>query len=147
MEWFEGLDAAWVWVAVGLALGALELAVPGIYFIWLALAALVTAGLAAVLDVGVIAQVMNFVFLSLIIAYSAKRFLRDRPIESENPTLNHRGAQMVGQTVVVAKAISGGEGRVTIGDSEWIARGPDTKAGKQVRVIAAQGATVTVESL
>lgn len=147
MEWFQGLDAAWAWLAIGIALAALELALPGIYLIWLALAALLTGALTAVLDLGTAVQVLNFFFLSLIIAYSAKRFLRDRPIESDNPMLNRRGGQMIGQTVRVAKAIEGGEGRVTIGDSEWIARGPDTKAGKQVRIIAAQGATVTVEAI
>lgn len=147
MEWFEGLDAGWAWVAIGLALGALELAVPGIYFIWLAIAALVTGAMAAVLDLGVTVQVVNFVFLSLIIAYSAKRFLRDRPIESSNPTLNQRGSQMVGQTAVVAKAIQGGEGRVTIGDSEWIARGPDSDVGTRVRITSAQGAAVMVEPI
>ncbi len=147
MEWFQGLDAAWAWLAIGIALAALELALPGIYLIWLAMAALVTGALTAVLDLGTVVQVMNFFFLSLIMAFSAKRFLRDRPIESENPMLNHRGGQMIGQTVKVAQAIKGGEGRVTVGDSEWIARGPDTKVGEQVRIIAAQGATVTVEAI
>lgn len=145
MEWFQGLDAAWAWLAIGLALAALELAVPGIYLIWLAVAALITGGLTAVLDLGTAVQVLNFFFLSLIIAYSAKRFLRDRPIESENPMLNRRAGQMVGQTVRVAKAIEGGEGRVTIGDSEWIAHGPDAAIGTRMRVTGAQGATVSVE--
>ncbi|MDN3647209.1 NfeD family protein [Pontixanthobacter aestiaquae] len=147
MEWFQGLDAAWAWLAIGIALAALELALPGIYLIWLAVAALVTGALTAVLDLGTMVQVLNFFFLSLIMAFSAKRFLRDRPIESENPMLNRRGGQMIGTVVRVVKAIDGGEGRVTIGDSEWIAKGPDAAVGEQVRVIAAQGATVTVEPL
>ena len=147
MEWFQGLDAAWAWLAIGIALAALELALPGIYLIWLALAALVTGALTAVLDLGTAVQVLNFFFLSLIIAYSAKRFLRDRPIESENPMLNHRGSQMIGKTVKVAQAIKDGEGRVTVGDSEWIAQGPDAKVGTMVRIVSAQGATVTVEEV
>ena len=147
MEWFQGLDAAWAWLAIGLALAALELALPGIYLIWLALAALITGALTAVLDLGTAIQVLNFFFLSLIMAYSAKRFLRDRPIESENPMLNHRGSQMIGKTVRVAHAIKDGEGRVTVGDSEWIAQGPDAKVGTMVRIVSAQGATVTVEEV
>ncbi|MXO91094.1 NfeD family protein [Pontixanthobacter aquaemixtae] len=145
MEWFQGLDAAWAWLAIGIALAALELVLPGIYLIWLALAALITGALTAVLDLGTAVQVLNFFFLSLIIAFSAKRFLRDRPIESENPTLNHRGIQMIGQTVKVAQAIKDGEGRVTVGDSEWIAHGPDAKVGERVRIVDAKGAMVTVE--
>ena len=145
MQWFQGLDAGWAWLAIGIALAAAELAVPGMYLIWLALAALVTGGLTMVLDLGTAAQVVNFVFLALIIAYSAKRFLRDRPIVSSDPLLNNRGGRMIGQLVTVSIAIQNGEGRVKVGDSEWIARGPDCEAGSRVRIIGAQGATLTVE--
>ena len=65
MGFFEGMDAAWVWVAIGLALAALELAVPGVFLIWLAVAAVITGVLAFVLDLGVAVSVVNFVLPSL----------------------------------------------------------------------------------
>lgn len=142
---FGGVDAAWIWAAVGLALGTLELVVPGIYLIWLAVAALVTAGLTFVLDLGVAASVINFVFLSLIAVYSAKRFLRDRPIISADPTLNNMGGRLMGELVVVTQTIDGGEGRVKLGDSEWIARGPDAGVGTRMRVMGTKGPILTVE--
>ena len=145
MEWFQGLEAGWAWLAIGIALAAAELALPGIYLIWLALAAIVTGGLTMVLDLGTAVQVVNFVFLSLIIAYSAKRFLRDRPIESSNPMLNNRAAQAVGTQVVVSAAIEGGEGRVKMADSEWIAHGPDSPVGTRLRVVSAHGSVLNVE--
>jgi len=147
MDLIDGFDPHWIWLAVGLALAALELVVPGVYLIWLAIAAIITGALTFVLDLGVAVQVVNFVFLALIMAYSAKRFLRDRPIESTDPLMNNRGGRMVGESVLVAAAIDGGEGRVKVGDSEWIARGPDCDAGTRVRIVSANGPILNVELL
>lgn len=147
INYFEGVDAAWIWLAIGLALGALELLVPGVYLIWLALAAVLTGFLTYVMDFGVMTSVINFVVLSLIAVYSAKRFLRSRPIESADPLMNKRGGRLVGELVTVVGAIKGGEGRVKVGDSEWIARGPDAKAGTQMRVAATNGAILSVVPL
>lgn len=147
MGFFDGIDAAWVWVAIGLALAALELLVPGVFLIWLSVAAVITGILAFVLDLGVGVSVVNFVFLSLITVYSAKRFLRERPIESSDPLMNNRGGRLVGEQVVVVRAIEGGEGRVKVGDSEWIARGPDSAVGTRMRVVATKGPILNVEPL
>ncbi|MXP48201.1 NfeD family protein [Altererythrobacter luteolus] len=147
MDLFDNFDPVWIWLAAGLALAALEMVVPGVYLIWLAAAAIITGALAFVLDLGVLFQVINFVFLALIMVYSAKRWLRDRPIESSDPLLNNRGGRMVGETAVVVAPIDGGEGRVKFGDSEWIARGPDCGAGTRVRITAAKGPILAVEPI
>ena len=143
----DGVEPHWVWIAIGLALATLELVVPGVYLIWLAVAALIVGGLTFVIDLGVAAQVINFVFLALIIAYSAKRFLRDRPIESSDPLMNKRGGRLVGQTAVVTLAFDGGSGRVRHGDSEWLARGPDLAVGARVRITGSDGAILLVEEM
>ena len=121
--------------------------VPGVYLIWLALAAIVTGVLTLTLDLSLPVQVVDFVFLSLIIAFSAKRFLRDRPIESSDPLMNRRGARMVGETALVVQAIEHGSGRVKLGDSEWIARGPNIAVGERVRISGSEGAILLVEPL
>ena len=147
MDWLEGLEPHWVWMVLGLVLAALELVVPGVYLIWLAVAALVTGLLTFAFDLSLPMQVIDFVFLSLIAAYSARRLLRDRPIESSDPLLNRRMDRMVGQTGVVTIAIEHGSGRVHVGDSDWIASGPDIASGERVRIIGSEGGTLKVEPL
>ena len=115
MDWFTG-NAHWVWLTLGLVLAGLEMLVPGVYLIWLALAAIITGVLTYTLDLSMPAQVIDFVFLSLIVAFSARRFLRDRPIESSDPLMNRPGARLVGQTALVVQAIEHGSGRVKLGD-------------------------------
>ena len=147
MDWLDGFDAYWVWLTLGLVLAGLEMLVPGVYLIWLALAAIITGVLTLTLDLSLPVQVIDFVFLSLIIAFSAKRFLRDRPIESSDPLMNRRGARLVGETALVVQAIEHGSGRVKLGDSEWIARGPNVAAGERVRISGSEGAILLVEPL
>lgn len=145
MNGLEGFDAHWVWIAIGLILAALELLVPGVYLIWLAVAAIVTGLLTLGLDLALPAQIIVFVSTSLIAAYSARRFLRDSPIESTDPLLNQRGSRLVGETAIVTQALDGGTGRIKYGDSEWIARGPDLEIGTRVRIIGSDGAILLVE--
>jgi membrane protein implicated in regulation of membrane protease activity len=126
-------------------LAGLEMLVPGVYLVWLGIAAIITGVLTGLLHLSLPAQVIDFVFLSLIIAFSARRFLRDSPIIGADPLMNRRVARMLGQTAVVVQAIEHGSGRVHFGDSEWIASGPDVAVGERVRITGSDGATLLVE--
>ncbi|HWK41194.1 MAG TPA: NfeD family protein [Croceibacterium sp.] len=145
MDWLETLQTHWVWLTLGVVLAGAEMLIPGVYLIWLAMAAIVTGLLTAVLDMSLPYQVVNFVSLALIFAFSARRFLRDKPIESADPLMNRRGARLVGETAEVVQAIEHGSGRVKLGDSEWIARGPNVAVGERVRISGSEGAILLVE--
>lgn len=143
----DGIEPHWLWIGAGLVLAALEMLVPGVYLIWLALAAIVTGVLVLASEPSVPMQIVSFVSLSLIFAFSAKRWLRDKPIESSDPLMNNRAGRLVGQTALVTQAIEHGEGRVRVADGEWLASGPDCPAGTHVRIAGARGACLTVEAL
>ena len=144
MDWLD-LNDHWVWMTLGLVLVGLEMMVPGVYLIWLAAAAIITGVLTLTLDLSLPVQLIDFVFLSLIVAFSAKRFLGERPIESSDPLMNRRGARLVGETALVVQAIEHGSGRVRLGDSEWLAHGPNAAAGERVRISGSEGAILLVE--
>lgn len=141
----DPVEPHWLWIGAGLILAALEMLVPGVYLIWLALAAIATGVLVLAVEPPVVMQIVSFVSLSLIFAYSAKRWLRDQPIASSDPLMNNRAGRLMGQTATVTHAIADGEGRVRIADGEWIATGPDCPAGTRVRIAAVTGASVAVE--
>ncbi|MEP4238548.1 MAG: NfeD family protein [Erythrobacter sp.] len=145
MDGLDSFDPHWIWVVIGLVLAALEMLVPGVYLIWLAVAALVTGALTFGLGLGLPAQVIVFVSVSLIAAFSARRLLRDSPIVSSDPLMNQRGSRLVGETAIITQAIDGGTGRIKLGDSEWLARGPNIAAGERVRVTGSDGTILIVE--
>lgn len=142
---FGGFEAHWVWMAFGLLLAVAEMLAPGVYLIWLAVAAILTGVLTFAMEPGLASQIVMFVSLALIAVFSAKRFLRDTPIESSDPLLNHRGERMAGEIAVVAEAIIDGSGRIKHGDSEWLVRGPDAQVGERVRITGSDGAILLVE--
>ena len=133
--------------ALGVLLAGLEMLVPGVYLIWLGIAAIVTGVLTGLLHLSLPAQVIDFVFLSLIAVFTARRMFGEEPIASDDPLLNNRMGRLVGQTGVVTVAIEHGEGRIHQGDSDWSARGPELAAGTRVRITGFDGGTLIVEPL
>jgi inner membrane protein len=77
--------------------------------------------------------------------YIGRAYLKRHPIQTEDTGLNRRGSRMVGEIVTVVEAISGGEGKVQVGDAPWIAKGPDLSVGAKARVVRMDGTTLVVE--
>lgn len=142
----SGDMAPWVgWMIFAVALAIGEIALPGIFLIWIAIAAAATGALAYALPtLGLPVEILAFALFSLVAAYGGKRWYRDNPVPSTDPLLNDRAARLVGRSVVVVDAITGGEGRVKLDDATWSAVGPDAPAGTRMIVVAASGATLTV---
>lgn len=147
MDDLNNLDPHWIWLAIGLILAAAEMAIPGVFLIWLAGAALITGLLTWALPIGLPLQIVIFAVLAIVAVFSGRRYLRSNPIHDADPLMNHRGARMAGETAVVTQAIVGGTGRIHVGDSEWLARGPDTPPGAHMRITGSDGAVLLVEPL
>lgn len=147
METLNSFEPHYTWLAIGLVLAAAEMAVPGVFLIWMAGAALIVGFVAWLVPIGVPLQIVLFALLAIIAVFSGRRFLKDNPIESPDPLLNRRADRVVGETVVVTQAIDGGSGKVKLGDSEWLAKGTDAAAGTKMRVTGHDGVVLTVEPL
>jgi len=143
----DSLDPHYVWLAIGLALAAAEMAVPGVFLIWLAGAAIITGLIAWVVPVGLPLQIVIFAALAIIAVFTGRRYLRANPVQSADPMLNDRGGQLVGQQVIVTQVIDGGTGRVKHGDTEWLAKGPEAEPGTRMRVSGHEGVILVVEHL
>ena len=86
------LGPAWTWILGGLALAGLELAAPGIFLIWLGLAALATGLVAALAPLPWQAQVLLFAGLAVAAVLLAGRLGRGHV-----PTLNRADRGLVGR--------------------------------------------------
>jgi membrane protein implicated in regulation of membrane protease activity len=139
------IDSGYAWLLLAVALGAAELAVPGVFLVFIAIAAGITGLLALLFPaLTMSAELAVFGAWSVITVLIGRRWYADYPVDSDDPLLNDRGARLIGQSVTVVEAIVGGSGRVRVGDSEWIARGPDLPAGARVRIVGVSGAVVQV---
>ncbi|MEY2942340.1 MAG: hypothetical protein RLY97_354 [Pseudomonadota bacterium] len=147
LDWLNHLDPHWTWLALGLLLAAAEMAIPGVFLIWLAAAAIVTGLVAWLLPIGLAAQVGLFAVLTMAAVFAGKRWLAAHPIVSADPLMNDRVGRLIGEIVVVTTAIADGSGRVRQGDSEWLVRGPDAAMGSKMRIAGHDGSVLIVEHL
>jgi inner membrane protein len=135
----------WNWMFLAIVLIGLETIVPGVHFAWFAAAALIV-GIAAVLTgISLPWQIVAFAGLAVASAFLARRYARPQMQASDEPYLNERAAQYVGRVVMVEEPISGGRGKVRVGDTLWQAEGADIAAGARVRITAARGSIFVVE--
>jgi membrane protein implicated in regulation of membrane protease activity len=147
MAMFEALSSHWLWLGLGLLLAIAEIMIPGVFLIWLAGAALITGVVTWLMPLGLPLEIVLFSVLAVVSVFIGRNYLRANPAEPADPKMNDRGARAVGETVVVTQVIEAGQGRVKLGDSEWIAKGPDAEPGTRMRVTAHDGAVLVVDHL
>jgi inner membrane protein len=143
----ENYFVYWVWFVAAVVLAGGELALPGIFLIWLAGAAAVTGVITWATGISWEAQLAVFAVLGVVSVYIGRAWFKRNPIQTEDTGLNKRGDRMVGEIVTVVEAISSGQGKVQIGDSPWLAKGSDSSVGSKVRIIRVDGTTVVVETV
>ncbi|WP_439494453.1 NfeD family protein [Bosea sp. (in: a-proteobacteria)] len=136
----------WGWVILGLVLIGGEVLAPGIFLLWLGLAALLTGAVVGLVDLGWQAAALLFAGLSLVAVFTGRLLTRRKDEEPDAATgLNDRGRRLIGRVFRLEATMTGGEGRIRVDDSSWRVTGPELLAGSEVRVVRVDGATLVVE--
>src|SRR5437016_339303 len=134
----------WSWLVLGLVLMALEVAAPGVFLFWLGLAALLVGLLSFPVDMSWEVQLIAFAVLSLAAVPVWRRLARAKSSTPEQGFLNRRADALVGRVFTLEKPIQDGIGTVRVDDTIWRVAGPDAPAGSRVKVVRADGASLTV---
>lgn len=138
------IDLRWGWWIAAVILAAAELVIPGVFLIWLALAAFLT-GIVALLIAPPLAVDFAIFAIAAIAAIYGGGFIYRRAEHAADPLLNKRAARTVGMRVTICEAVTSGSGRATDGDSFWAVRGPDMPLDTNAKVIAMDGNILIVE--
>src|SRR6202161_1641095 len=135
----------WNWLIFGVVLMALELIAPGVFLFWLGLAALLVGLLSFVIHPSWQLQILMFAIFAVAAVPLWRRIARSNAAVSvSNPFLNKRADALVGRVFTLEKPIIDGAGTVRMADTVGRAAGPDTPAGSRVRIVQADGASLTV---
>lgn len=145
MSTFAASLGPWAWILLGLVLVGLELAAPGVFFLWLGLAAMLTGVLDWAFALSWQAAFLAFATLSVGFVMLGRLVGGRSDADTSPNTLNRRGHELVGQVFTLEAPILDGSGRVRVDDSSWRVTGPDAPAGSSVRVVRVDGATLVVE--
>ena len=136
----------WHWMALGVALAAVETILPGAFFLWLGIAAIVTGLVKLIIPgMGLEGQAIVFAVCAVVSTVIWLFLWRRRPIDSDKPDLNERGTRMIGRQITLEEPMSNCEGVAKIGDTMWKIRGPDFVRGARVKVVDVDGTVLIVD--
>jgi inner membrane protein len=135
----------WHWWIAAAALAAIETFMPGAVAIWFAAAAVIVGAVLLLVPVPWQLQLVLFGALGFLAIYLWRRFHQPGDELSDQPALNQRGVQYIGQSFTLVDALQGGTGKIKVGDGVWLVHGADAPAGASVRVTGVKGAVLTVE--
>lgn len=144
-DWLQHL-LYWHWFLLGLVLLILEIFAPGVFFLWIGLAAgVVGLWLLAQPELSWQLQLLAFAVLSLVSAVAGRWWLTRHPIATDEPHLNRRGEQYIGRVFTLDQAVVNGIGKLRVDDTTWKVAGPDCAAGTRLRVTGVDGVVLRVE--
>lgn len=146
MDILSHLGLAWLILAIALALA--ELAIPGVFVIFIAVAAAIT-GVTQLLfpALGLAGDLVSFAAWSVVSVAIGKRWYGNDAVESSDPLLNDRAGRMVGQHVTIVEWSADGTGRARVGDGVWPARGDGLSVGMSARIEAVESGTLILTPL
>jgi membrane protein implicated in regulation of membrane protease activity len=135
----------WNWLIFGVILMAMELIAPGVFLFWLGLAALLVGLVSFAFNPSWQVQILMFAVFAAAAVPLWRRLARSSTATNVNsPFLNKRADALVGRVFTLEKPIVDGAGTVRIDDTVWRVAGPDAPAGSRVRIVQADGASLTV---
>ncbi len=131
-----------MWLVAGVGLLVLEVLAPGVFLMWLGLAAIGTGGVVLGLDVGLAGQVVAFGVFAAVAIGVGLRLRRGRAL-----VLNTAQSGLIGRHARVL-LVEGRVVRVRIGDSDWSARLAkdlgEVAVGAELRVVGVDGVCVVL---
>lgn len=140
---FTNLDW-WHWMVLAVVLAAAETFIPGAFAIWFAASAAVIGLLLVVIPIPWQLQFIGFAVLGMVALILYRRYINKHPDKVEQPNLNQRGVQYVGNELVLLEPIEQGSGKARVGDGVWKVTGPELPAGARVRVTGVNGTVLIV---
>ena len=140
--------AWWAWAVLAGVLALAEMGVPGAYLMWIALGAALTSIIDAAFGLSLEGQLGTFAAasaLSCIAGYFVYRRLQPR--HRGEPPLKEPHRALHGARGTVCEAFVNGRGKIRLGDSVWLAAGPDLAEGTPVVVSGIRGTRLAVDRL
>ena len=135
----------WDWFIAGGLLLVLEVLAPGVFMLWLGLAAMLVGAISIFVDWTWQAQFIAFAVFSVAAIPLWRRLSMQVGQATDQPFLNRRAEALVGRILTLEKPIVDGSGTIPIDDTVWRITGADVPAGSRVKVVRVEGTALHVE--
>lgn len=146
LTWLDGTQF-WHWWILAAILASIEIVAPGVFFIWLGVAAAITGFVALVVTgLGWEIEALIFAVLSVLTVIGWRNYMKKTGGNESTSTLNRRGEQMIGRMATLSEPIENGRGKARFDDTVWRVEGPDLPAGARITVTGIDGAVLKVDA-
>lgn len=124
----------WLWLTSGVILCAAETLSPGIFLLWIGLAAIATGVITLIIELSPEVALIVFALLSVVFALVGRKIYGPvgKAIVESMP--GHRAASLIGREFILDQPITQGFGQIRVDDTVWRVRGADQPRGVKVRV-------------
>ncbi|MGZ0188176.1 MAG: NfeD family protein [Alphaproteobacteria bacterium] len=140
----------WHWLALAGIFAGLEILAPGVFLIFPGIAAVVVGVTILLLpELDWRLQLLLFAVLAVAFIFIGRRIYGRISESEDHHSLNRRADRLIGDVYPLTSGMTGGRGKVRVGDTDWLARleggkTDDIAEGAAMRVVAIEGATLLV---
>jgi membrane protein implicated in regulation of membrane protease activity len=136
----------WTWWILATALFIAELLLPGVFLVWLGVAAAMVGLINFFVPMPWQIEVLLFGVFSVGVMAIANPWMKRRQVmQSDRPNLNQRMFDYVGKRYILEQPIRQGRGQLRIEDTYWEIVGPELPKGSWVKVTGVDGSRLIVE--
>lgn len=138
----------WHWLIFGAGLMSVEVFLPGAFFLWPGLAAVLVGFITALVPLPWTASVTIWAILSLVTLTGWIFYRKKHPATEIPNTLNQRGHEYIGRHFTLEKPVLNGSGEIRTADTVWkIIAAQDYPAGTVVKVTGVESTLLRVEAV
>ena len=141
--------SVWHWLVLGFVLLIAEILVPGVFLLWWGLAAIVAAGVMALVpSLSLTALAVFYAILAIILSLLWWKYQHSKDNQDQShTTLNQRDHTLLGKKGTVLEIGSNGIGRRAFADTTWRIQGEHLTVNDLVVVERVDGITLLVKKV
>lgn len=126
------------WFTLGIILIILEMLLPGMFLMWFGASALIVGVITLIIPMSMNAELVLFAITSVLSVIAVIVIMR-RVSPNTQSTVTHnlnqaRGSEFIGMTFTLDSKVVNNEGKLNIGDTVWLIKGPDAEAGTHIEI-------------
>lgn len=124
------------WFTLGICLIVLEMLLPGIFLMWFGVSALIVGLITLIITMSINAELVLFAITSICSVVLVIIIMRKQS-PNTHATVTHnlnqiRGSEFIGMQFTLDSNVQNQQGKLNIGDTVWLLKGPDAVAGTDI---------------
>lgn len=126
------------WFTLGICLIILEMLLPGIFLMWFGVSALIVGFITLIITMSINAELVLFAITSICSVILVIIIMRKQSPNTQ-ATVTHnlnqiRGSEFIGMQFTLDSNVQNQQGKLNIGDTVWLLKGPDAVAGTDITI-------------